>query len=51
MKNNAILKAGKISPTRGTRIEGKNAAAIFTFLLKFRISILLILIILIYYCI
>jgi len=30
-KNKAILKAGKISPTRGTKIEGKNAAAIFIF--------------------
>ena len=30
-KNKAILKAGKISPTRGTKIEGKNAAAIFLF--------------------
>ena len=29
MKNNAILKAGKIIPTMGTKIEGKNAAAIF----------------------
>jgi hypothetical protein len=27
-KNKAILNAGKIKPTRGTRIEGKNAAAI-----------------------
>ena len=27
-KNNAILKAGKTKPTIGTRIEGKNAAAI-----------------------
>lgn len=27
-KNNAILKAGKIKPTRGTKIEGKNAAVI-----------------------
>lgn len=28
MKNNAMLKAGKTKPTRGTKIEGKNAAAI-----------------------
>ena len=28
-KNNAILSAGKTKPTIGTRIEGKNAAAIF----------------------
>ena len=28
MKNNAILKAGKTKPTIGTKIEGKNAAAI-----------------------
>jgi len=27
-KNNAILNAGKIKPTSGTRIEGKNDAAI-----------------------
>ena len=27
-KNNAILKAGKIKPTIGTKIEGKKAAAI-----------------------
>ena len=26
-KNNAILKAGKIKPTIGTKIEGKNDAA------------------------
>jgi len=31
MKNNAILRAGKTKPTRGTKIEGKNAAAIFLF--------------------
>jgi hypothetical protein len=31
MKNNAILKAGKTKPTIGTKIEGKNAAAIFLF--------------------
>jgi hypothetical protein len=30
-KNNAILKAGKIKPTMGTKIEGKNAAAIILF--------------------
>jgi hypothetical protein len=30
-KNNAILKAGKINPTMGTKIEGKNAAAIILF--------------------
>jgi len=29
MKNNAILKAGKTKPTIGTKIAGKNAAAIF----------------------
>lgn len=29
MKNNAILNAGKTKPTIGTKIEGKNAAAIF----------------------
>lgn len=28
MKNNAMLKAGKTIPTIGTKIEGKNAAAI-----------------------
>jgi hypothetical protein len=28
MKNNAILIAGKTSPTRGTKIAGKNAAVI-----------------------
>ena len=27
-KNNAILNAGKIKPTKGTRIDGKNEAAI-----------------------
>jgi hypothetical protein len=32
MKNNAMLRAGKTKPTRGTRIEGKNADAIFLFL-------------------
>lgn len=32
MKNNAILKAGKTKPTIGTKIDGKNAAAIFLFL-------------------
>jgi hypothetical protein len=31
MKNNAILIAGKTKPTIGTKIEGKNAAAIFLF--------------------
>ena len=29
MKNNAILSAGNTKPTRGTKIAGKNAAAIF----------------------
>ena len=29
MKNNAIVRAGKTKPTIGTKIEGKNAAAIF----------------------
>lgn len=36
-KNKAILNAGKIKPTSGTRIEGKNTAAIIyllTFILK-----------------
>lgn len=33
MNNNAILKAGKTKPTIGTKIEGKNAAAIL-FMLK-----------------
>jgi hypothetical protein len=28
MKNNAMLKAGKTKPTIGTKIAGKNAAAI-----------------------
>jgi hypothetical protein len=28
MKNNAILKAGKTKPTIGTKIDGKNDAAI-----------------------
>ena len=28
-KNNAILNAGKIKPTIGTKIDGKNAAAIY----------------------
>jgi len=27
-KNNAILNAGKINPTIGTKIDGKKAAAI-----------------------
>jgi len=31
MKNNAILSAGKIIPTSGTKIEGKNAAVIIIF--------------------
>jgi hypothetical protein len=31
MKNNAILKAGKIRPTRGTKIAGRNDAAIIIF--------------------
>jgi len=29
MKNSAILSAGKTRPTIGTKIEGKNAAAIY----------------------
>ena len=29
MKNNAMLIAGKTKPTMGTKIEGKNEAAIF----------------------
>ena len=29
MKNNAMLRAGKTKPTIGTKIEGKNEAAIF----------------------
>jgi hypothetical protein len=29
MNSNAILNAGKTKPTIGTKIEGKNAAAIF----------------------
>jgi len=28
MKNSAILIAGKINPTRGTRIAGRNVAVI-----------------------
>jgi hypothetical protein len=28
MKNNAMLRAGKTIPTIGTKMEGKNAAAI-----------------------
>lgn len=28
MKNNAMLSAGKTKPTIGTKIEGKNEAAI-----------------------
>jgi hypothetical protein len=31
MNNNAILSAGKTKPTIGTKIEGKNAAAIFLY--------------------
>ena len=31
IKNNAILSAGKTKPTIGTKMEGKNAAAIFLF--------------------
>jgi hypothetical protein len=31
MKNNAMLKAGKTKPTIGTKIEGKNAAAILCY--------------------
>ena len=34
-KNNAILKAGKIKPTIGTKIDGKKAAAIFILWFKF----------------
>ena len=34
MKNNAILIAGKTKPTIGTKIAGKNAAAIFYYYLK-----------------
>ena len=30
IKNNAMLSAGKINPTRGTKIAGKNVAVIFT---------------------
>ena len=37
MKNNAMLIAGKTKPTIGTKIEGKNAAAIF-YLKKFLIN-------------
>ena len=29
MNHNAIVRAGKTKPTIGTKIEGKNAAAIF----------------------
>jgi len=29
MKNNAMLKAGKTKPTIGTKIAGKNVAAIY----------------------
>jgi hypothetical protein len=31
MKNEAIAIAGKTKPTKGTRIEGKNEAAIANF--------------------
>ena len=31
MKNKAMLKAGKTNPTMGTKIDGKNDAAIFYF--------------------
>jgi len=34
MKNRAILKAGNIIPTIGTKIEGKNAAVIISFYFK-----------------
>ena len=34
MKNSAMLKAGKTKPTIGTKIEGKNAAAILCYILK-----------------
>jgi hypothetical protein len=34
MKNNAMLSAGKTKPTIGTKIEGKNAAAILDFYLR-----------------
>lgn len=44
MKNNAILKAGKIRPTRGTKIEGKRLAVIILFLIKFE-KLLIVLII------
>ena len=37
MKNNAMLKAGKTKPTIGTKIEGRNAAAIFNYK-KFLVS-------------
>jgi len=32
-KNNAILNAGKIIPTMGTKIDGKKAADILNFIL------------------
>lgn len=32
-KNNAILNAGKIKPTIGTKIDGKKAAAILHFII------------------
>ena len=37
MKNSAILNAGNTNPTIGTKIEGKNAAAIilYNFVLNF----------------
>jgi hypothetical protein len=35
MKNNAMLKAGKTKPTMGTKIAGRNEAAILLFLKKF----------------
>ena len=38
MNNNAILSAGKTKPTIGTKIEGKNAAAIFLSLKVFLIN-------------
>jgi len=31
-KNKAMLNAGKTRPTKGTKMEGKNAVAIITFL-------------------
>jgi hypothetical protein len=39
MKNNAILRAGKTNPTRGTKIAGKNAAVIVLFFKIFYLCI------------